>query len=41
MEKLELTRKQIQTDIKDLKNESILERKGFNRNDYWIVNKVD
>ena len=41
IDKLELTRKQIQTDIKDLKNEGILERKGFNRNGYWIVNKVD
>ena len=41
IDKWELTRKQIQTDIKDLKNEGILERKGFNRNGYWIVNKVD
>ena len=41
IDKWELTRKQIQTDIKDLKNEGILERKGSNRNGYWIVNKVD
>ena len=41
IDKLGLTRKQIQTDIKDLKNEGILERKGSNRNGYWIVNKVD
>lgn len=41
IDKWELTRKQIQTDIKDLKNEGILERKDFNRNGYWIVNKVD
>lgn len=40
-EELELTRKQIQTDIKELKNEGILVRKGSNRNGYWIVNRVD
>lgn len=40
-EELELTRKQIQTDIKELKNEGILVRKGSNRNGYWIVNKTD
>lgn len=41
IEKLELTRKQIQTDIKDLRDEGVLERKGSNRKGYWIVNKVD
>ena len=40
-EELELTRKQIQTDIKELKNEGTLVRKGSNRNGYWIVNRVD
>ncbi|MFR3036990.1 MAG: hypothetical protein ACLTMW_13790 [Blautia hydrogenotrophica] len=40
-EELELTRKQIQTDIKELKNEGTLVRKGSNRNSYWIVNRVD
>ena len=40
-EELELTRKQIQTDIKELKNEGVLARKGSNRNGYWIVNEVD
>lgn len=41
MEKLELTRKQIQTDIKELRNEGILERKGSNRNGYWIIKSMD
>ena len=40
-EELELTRKQIQTDIKELKNEGTLVRKGSNRNGYWIVIRVD
>ena len=41
MEKLELTRKQIQTDIKELRNEGILECKGSNRNGYWIIKSMD
>ena len=40
-EELELTRKQIQTDIKELRNEGILERKGSNRNGYWIIKRMD
>lgn len=38
-ERLKLTRKQIQTDVKELRDEGILERKGSNRRGYWIVNK--
>ena len=38
-ERLKLTRKQIQTDVKELRGEGILERKGSNRKGYWIVNK--
>lgn len=41
IDKWELTRKQIQTDIKELRNEGILERKGSNRNDYWIIKRMD
>ena len=40
-EELELTRKQIQSAIKELKSEGALLRKGSNRNGYWIVNKAD
>lgn len=40
-EELELTRKQIQSAIKELKSEGVLLRKGSNRNGYWIVNKAD
>ncbi|MBS5431365.1 MAG: hypothetical protein KHX75_09875 [Lachnospiraceae bacterium] len=41
IDKWELTRKQIQTDIKELRNEGILERKGSNRNGYWIIKRMD
>ena len=40
-EELELTRKQIQSVIKELKSDGVLLRKGSNRNGYWIVNKTD
>ena len=41
IEELELTRKQIQSAIKELKSDGVLLRKGSNRNGYWIVNKTD
>ena len=28
-------------DIKELRNEGILERKGSNRNGYWIIKRMD
>lgn len=37
MEKLELTRKQVQTDIKELQEECLLVREGANRSGNWIV----
>lgn len=37
MEKLDLTRKQIQKAIKELQEEGSLVREGSNRNGRWIV----
>lgn len=37
MEKLGLTRKQVQKDIKELQEEGLLEREGSNRKGKWIV----
>ena len=39
MEALSLTRKQVQTDIRELEKEEELKRKGSNRKGYWIVTK--
>ncbi len=39
MDRLNLSRKQIQKVIKELQEQSILEREGFNRNGRWIVKK--
>ena len=37
MEELNLTRKQVQTDIKELQEEGLLIREGSNRSGKWIV----
>ena len=37
MDKMTLTSKQIQTDKKELQEEGLLVREGFNRNGKWIV----
>lgn len=37
MKELDLSRKQIQKDIKELREKGILEREGSNRNGRWIV----
>lgn len=39
MEKLNISRKQVQKDIKELQEESVLVREGSNRNGRWIVKK--
>ena len=39
MEELDLSRKQIQKIIKDLREEGLVERQGSNRNGRWIVKK--
>lgn len=41
MEKLDLTRKQIQKAIKELQEEGFLIREGSNRNGRWIVVKPE
>lgn len=37
MDKLNLTRKQIQAEMRELQEEGILMREGTNRNGRWIV----
>lgn len=37
MEELNITRKQIQNEIKKLQEEGLLEREGSNRKGYWVV----
>ena len=39
IEKLALTRKQIQKDIKELQEANVLSREGSNRSGRWIVRK--
>ena len=39
MEEFDLSRKQIQRLIKDMREEGLVERRGFNRNGKWIVKK--
>ena len=39
MEKLNISRKQVQKDIKELQKEGVLVREGSNRNGRWIVKK--
>ena len=39
MEEFDLSRKQIQKIIKDLREEGLVERQGSNRNGRWIVKK--
>ncbi len=39
MEEFDLSRKQIQKIIKDLREEGIVERQGSNRSGKWIVKK--
>ncbi|MCB5387632.1 winged helix-turn-helix transcriptional regulator [Blautia glucerasea] len=39
MEEFNLSRKQIQKIIKDLREDGLVERQGFNRNGKWIVKK--
>ena len=41
MNELILTRKQIQTDIKELQEEGILEREGSNRKGRWIIKHIE
>ena len=37
MEELNLSRKQVQKDIKELQEEGVLVREGSNRNGRWLV----
>ncbi len=39
MEEIDLSRKQIQRLIKDMREEGLVERRGSNRNGKWIVKK--
>ena len=39
MEELNLSRKQVQKDIKELQEDGVLVREGSNRNGRWIVKK--
>lgn len=39
MEQMELTRKQVQKDVKELQEEGMLKREGSNRNGRWVVNR--
>ena len=39
MEEFDLTRKQVQKLIKDLREDGLVERKGSNRSGKWVVNK--
>lgn len=41
MNELMLTRKQIQTDIKELQEEGKLERERSNRKGCWVIKHVD
>ncbi len=41
MEKLNLSRKQIQTNIKKLQEEGILVRDGSNRKGHWVLKRID
>lgn len=41
MEEFELTRKQIQTMIKDLQKRGLVERQGSNRSGKWVVKKEE
>ncbi|MBQ5559758.1 MAG: HTH domain-containing protein [Lachnospiraceae bacterium] len=37
MEQMNLTRKQVQKDMKELQDEGVLVREGTNRSSYWLV----
>ena len=37
MEQMNLTRKQVQRDMKELQEEGVLVRQGTNRSGYWLV----
>lgn len=37
MEQMNLTRKQVQKDMKELQDEGVLVREGKNRSGYWLV----
>lgn len=39
MEQLNLSRKQVQSDIKELQEEGVLVREGSNRSGRWILKK--
>ena len=39
MEEFDLTRKQVQKLIKDLREDGLVERKGSNRSGKWVVKK--
>lgn len=39
MEQMELTRKQVQKDVKELQEEGMLKRESSNRNGRWVVNR--
>lgn len=39
MERMELTRKQVQKDVKELQEEGMLKREGSNRSGRWVVNR--
>ena len=39
MEEMNLTRKQVQKEMKQLQEEGVLVREGSNRNGYWVVNE--
>lgn len=41
MEKLDLSRKQVQINIKRLQEEGALAREGSNRKGYWVLKHID
>ena len=41
MKELDLTRKQVQKDMNELKERHIIEREGTNRSGRWIIVKSD
>ena len=41
MDEMNLTRKQVQKDMKELQEEGVLVRKGTNRSGRWMVKKYE
>lgn len=41
MDEMNLTRKQVQKDMKELQEEGVLVRKGTNRSGHWMVKEYE